>query len=184
MTWEVVNIITGTMSLAFDYQKEAWHQVLFFLAAILLCGGVGSQAWGRSHRFWLCGGIFGLCIWLILCISLLATGATSCVQIPQALVKVLIRQAWCHIYHWEVLQRERLGVQALCVPPWVGVHDHRQRGGRFCSVSRSLSALPRISLTRRSMAEETKNPSRNVPNAMTAAMVSTYVLGYIVGQTG
>jgi amino acid transporter len=34
------------------------------------------------------------------------------------------------------------------------------------------------------MAEETQNPSRNVPNAMVAAMVGTYVLGYIVGFAG
>ncbi|KAK4683604.1 solute carrier family 35 (GDP-fucose transporter), member C1, partial [Tremellales sp. Uapishka_1] len=29
------------------------------------------------------------------------------------------------------------------------------------------------------MSEETQNPSRNVPNAMTASMVTTYILGYV-----
>jgi amino acid transporter len=33
------------------------------------------------------------------------------------------------------------------------------------------------------MAEETQNPSRNVPNAMTMSMVLSYVLGYIVSPT-
>jgi len=32
------------------------------------------------------------------------------------------------------------------------------------------------------MAEETQQPSRNVPNAMTAAMGFTYLLGYIVSE--
>jgi hypothetical protein len=30
------------------------------------------------------------------------------------------------------------------------------------------------------MAEETQNPSRNVPNAMVAAQALTYLLGYVV----
>ena len=32
------------------------------------------------------------------------------------------------------------------------------------------------------MAEETQKPSRNVPNAMTTAMILTYLLGYIVSS--
>lgn len=77
VTWEMVNIIAGTMGLAYDYEQQTWQMVLFFLAALLLVGLVATQAWGRSHRFWLAAGAYGLGVWLVLCISLLATGATK-----------------------------------------------------------------------------------------------------------
>jgi amino acid transporter len=77
VTWEMVNIIAGTMGLAYDYEQQTWQMVLFFLAALLLVGLVATQAWGRSHRFWLAAGAYGLSVWLVLCISLLATGATK-----------------------------------------------------------------------------------------------------------
>ena len=45
-------------------------------------------------------------------------------------------------------------------------------GWEFCTIASGMDASAH-------MAEETQNPSRNVPNAMVAAMALTYVLGYI-----
>lgn len=64
-------------------------------AVLFLLGGVGMTAWGRSHKFWICGGeqndlaraplqrgtekaeippgIYGLAVWAILCISVLVS---------------------------------------------------------------------------------------------------------------
>lgn len=99
VTWEMANIIAGTMTLSFDYQKQRWHLALFFLVrssslflrqkssahlpqAIILCvGTIGSTAWGRSHRFWLGSGMYGLAVWAVLCITLLATSVTRLVSI-------------------------------------------------------------------------------------------------------
>lgn len=75
VTWQLTDIIQGIMELAIDYERRSWQSVLFFLAILTVTGIVGSQAWGRSHRFWLGAGLYGVAVWAILCISLLATGA-------------------------------------------------------------------------------------------------------------
>ena len=98
VVWEICNIIAGTMALSFNYQQHSWHLILFFLvsrppylqarltiqATLLLCGVVGSTARGRSHRFWLASGAYGFSIWFILCVTLIATGATRLVQSVKA----------------------------------------------------------------------------------------------------
>lgn len=72
MTWEICDIISGTMAMATDYVPQTWHSVLFFLvrnslmildnidtqAILLFLGCVGTTATGRSHKFWICGGTF------------------------------------------------------------------------------------------------------------------------------
>lgn len=90
MTWEICDIISGTMAMATSYEPQTWHSVLFFLvryhrtrrenlqllihqAILLFLGGVGTTATGRSHKFWICGGIYGLTVWAILCISVLVS---------------------------------------------------------------------------------------------------------------
>ncbi|ORY27495.1 amino acid permease-domain-containing protein [Naematelia encephala] len=146
VTWEICDIITGTMNLAFTYQHQAWHSVLFFLAVILICGLVGSFGWGRSHRFWLGAGIYGFIVWITLCITLLSTGATH--------------------------HPNRNLTQFKNTTGWSSKGYVYLLGWEYCTIASGADASAH-------MAEETQNPSRNVPNAMTMSMVVTYVLGYI-----
>lgn len=44
---------------------------------LVIVGLIGSTGWGQSHCFWLCSGAFGFSMWLVLCITLLATNATK-----------------------------------------------------------------------------------------------------------
>nr|XP_019050170.1 amino acid/metabolite permease [Kwoniella bestiolae CBS 10118]OCF29100.1 amino acid/metabolite permease [Kwoniella bestiolae CBS 10118] len=145
--WEIVNIIAGTMAISFHYQKTPWHMFLFFVAVLLIVGTVGSTGWGRSHRFWLCSGIFGFTMWLVLCITLLATNAT----------KHRSGDTFTTFYN----------TTGWSSKPYVYL-----LGWQFTTIASGADASAH-------MAEETQNPSRNVPNAMTASVVCTYVLGYI-----
>ncbi|WWD16702.1 hypothetical protein CI109_101133 [Kwoniella shandongensis] len=147
VTWEIVNIVAGTMTISFDYSKKPWQMFLFFLAVLLICGTVGSTHWGRSHYFWLGSGAFGFTMWAVLCITLLATNATK--HNPGDLfTKFYNTTGWSS-------------------KPYVYI-----LGWQFTTIASGADASAH-------MAEETQNPSRNVPKAMTASVVSTYVLGYI-----
>lgn len=33
VSWQISNIVEGTMQMAFDYQRENWHSVMFFLVS-------------------------------------------------------------------------------------------------------------------------------------------------------
>ncbi|KAK8861393.1 hypothetical protein IAR55_002212 [Kwoniella newhampshirensis] len=147
VTWEICNIIAGTMSLSFDYHKRPWHMFLFFLAVLLIVGSVGSTHWGRSHYFWLASGSFGFAMWLVLCITLLATNATK--------------------FHPGDLFTKFYNTTGWSSRPYVYI-----LGWQFTTIASGADASAH-------MAEETQNPSRNVPNAMSAAVIGTYVLGYI-----
>ncbi|WVQ79073.1 hypothetical protein IAT38_001167 [Cryptococcus sp. DSM 104549] len=147
VTWEIANIVVGTIGLSIDYDKKSWHNFLFFIAVLLIIGTVGSTGWGQSHRFWLCSGLFGFTMWLVLCITLLATNATK--HDPSDMFKEFYNttgwssKAYVYILGWQ-----------------------------FTTIASGADASAH-------MAEETQNPSRNVPNAMTASVIGTYVLGYI-----
>ena len=52
VTWEIANVIVGTMSLASDYVKQDWHMTLFFLVGNLTDSCLTS---GHSARVWRCG---------------------------------------------------------------------------------------------------------------------------------
>lgn len=138
-----------------DYERKSWQSVLFFLAILLVTGVVGSQAWGRSHRFWLGAGLYGVIVWAILCISLAAKGATSRIQAP----------LWMNETGWSS-------------KPYVFM-----LGWSYCTIASGHDAsaqwVDMINIANNSMAEETQNPSRNVPNAMVSAMALTYVAGMI-----
>ena len=75
VTWEVAEIITGTMSLASNYVAKDWHLLLFFLATLLVCGAVQGTRWGRSHTFWLSSGAYGFTMWLVLVVALIVVNA-------------------------------------------------------------------------------------------------------------
>nr|XP_019012267.1 uncharacterized protein I206_03113 [Kwoniella pini CBS 10737]OCF51048.1 hypothetical protein I206_03113 [Kwoniella pini CBS 10737] len=145
--WEIVNVIAGTMAISFDYKKTPWHMFLFFIAVLLIVGSIGSTAWGRSHRFWLCSGLFGFTMWAVLCITLLATNATRH-RSEDTLSKFYNTTGWSS-------------------KPYVYL-----LGWQFTTIASGADASAH-------MAEETQNPSRNVPNAMTASVILTYLLGYI-----
>ncbi|WVR03997.1 hypothetical protein IAU60_000996 [Kwoniella sp. DSM 27419] len=147
VTWEIVNIVAGTMAISFDYEKKSWHLFLLFLAVLLIVGTVGGTAWGRSHRFWLISGMFGFSMWLMLCITLLATNATK--HKPDS--------SFTNFYN----------TTGWSSKPYVYL-----LGWQFTTIASGADASAH-------MAEETQNPSRNVPNAMTAAVIGTYLLGYI-----
>ncbi|WRT65491.1 uncharacterized protein IL334_002434 [Kwoniella shivajii] len=145
--WEICNIIAGTMSISFDYRKTPWHMFLFFLAVLLIVGTVGSTSWGRSHRFWLGSGAFGFAIWLVLCITLLATNATK--------------------------NRSEHNLNTFYnTTGWTSRPYVYLLGWQFTTIASGADASAH-------MAEETQNPSRNVPNAMTGSVILTYILGYI-----
>ncbi|TYJ57720.1 hypothetical protein B9479_001574 [Cryptococcus floricola] len=147
VTWEIANIVVGTISLSIDFEHNAWYNFLLFLGVLLLVGTVGSTGWGQSHRFWLCGGAFGFTVWLVLCITLLATNATK--HNPSDMFKEFYNttgwssKAYVYFLGWQ-----------------------------FTSIASGADASAH-------MAEETQNPSRNVPNAMSTSIIATYVLGYI-----
>ncbi|WWC87680.1 uncharacterized protein L201_002571 [Kwoniella dendrophila CBS 6074] len=145
--WEIVNITAGTMQIAFEYKKTPWHMFLFFIAVLLIVGTIGSTAWGRSHKFWLGSGIFGFTMWLVLCITLLATNAT----------KHRSGDTFNTFYN----------TTGWSSKPYVYL-----LGWQFTTIASGADASAH-------MAEETQNPSRNVPNAMTASVILTYILGYI-----
>ncbi|KAI9638704.1 amino acid permease-domain-containing protein [Dioszegia hungarica] len=147
VTWQLVNIVHGIMGLSFDYDYKPWHGILFYLTVLFVCGLVGSQAWGRSHRFWICAGIYGVCVWLILCVSLLASsGARHSYSVSPSL--------FLNNTGWESR-------------PYVFI-----LGWEYCTIASGHDASAH-------MAEETQNPSRNVPNAMVCAMALTYICGMI-----
>ncbi|OCF45080.1 amino acid/metabolite permease [Kwoniella heveanensis CBS 569] len=147
VTWEIVNIVAGTMSISFHYEKKSWHLFFMFLVVLLICGTVGSTGWGRSHRFWLISGLYGFCMWVVLCITLLATNATKHRPGP----------TFTDFYN----------TTGWSSKPYVYL-----LGWQFTTIASGADASAH-------MAEETQNPSRNVPNAMTASVIGTYLLGYI-----
>ncbi|WVF66869.1 hypothetical protein IAT40_001612 [Kwoniella sp. CBS 6097] len=147
VTWEIVNIVAGTMAISFHYEKKSWHLFIMFLVVLLICGTVGSTGWGRSHRFWLISGLYGFCMWVVLCITLLATNATKHKPGP----------TFTDFYN----------TTGWSSKPYVYL-----LGWQFTTIASGADASAH-------MAEETQNPSRNVPNAMTASVVGTYLLGYI-----
>ncbi|WVQ94478.1 hypothetical protein IAU59_001557 [Kwoniella sp. CBS 9459] len=147
VTWEIVNIVAGTMAISFQYEKKSWHLFIMFLAVLFICGTVGSTGWGRSHRFWLISGLYGFCMWVVLCVTLLATNATKHRPGP----------TFTDFYN----------TTGWSSKPYVYL-----LGWQFTTIASGADASAH-------MAEETQNPSRNVPNAMTASVVGTYLLGYI-----
>lgn len=64
------------MGLAFEFTPKPWQGVLFFLALVLVVGSVGATTVGRSPRYWLVAFGYGLSVWVVLCVSLLATGVS------------------------------------------------------------------------------------------------------------
>lgn len=50
-------------------------QLISIQTVLLVCGLLGSQSWGRSHKFWMGAGMYGVSVWLILCVSLISAGA-------------------------------------------------------------------------------------------------------------
>ena len=84
VAWQLSKVILGTMSMAFNYHAQAWHQAGFFLvsrrgtladckAALLLCGMVGATGWGRSHKLWLSCGAYLVAVYTILTVSVLVS---------------------------------------------------------------------------------------------------------------
>ncbi|WVO13217.1 hypothetical protein L204_100830 [Cryptococcus depauperatus] len=147
VTWEITNIVVGTISLSIDYNHRLWINFVLFIAVLLIVGAVGCTRWGQSHRFWLCAGAFGLCMWAVLCIALLATNATK--YGPGAMLKQFYNTTGWNSKSYVYM----LGWVYTCIASGADASAH--------------------------MAEETQNPSRNVPNAMTASVVATYILAYI-----
>ncbi|WVQ73758.1 hypothetical protein IAR50_003338 [Cryptococcus sp. DSM 104548] len=145
--WEIANIVIGTISLSIDFEHRAWHNFLLYLGVLILIGTVGSTGWGQSHRFWLCGGAFGFSVWLVLCITLLATNATK--------------------HNPSDMFREFYNTTGWSSRGYVYI-----LGWQFTSIASGADASAH-------MAEETQNPSRNVPIAMSTSVIATYVLGYI-----
>ncbi|KAL1409532.1 hypothetical protein Q8F55_003516 [Vanrija albida] len=148
LAWETVNVIEGTMGLAFEYHPTPWQGVLFFLALVLIVGTMGSTTFGRSPRYWLIAFGYGLSVWVVLCVSLLATGVSRRNYSPPISTKFYNSTGW----------NSRGLVYIL--------------GWQYTTIASGSDASAHMS-------EETQRPSRNVPNAMTASVILTYVLAYI-----
>ncbi|RXK41391.1 hypothetical protein M231_01296 [Tremella mesenterica] len=145
--WEVAEIVTGTMGLSFVYNPKDWQLLLFFLAALAICGTIQGTGWGRSHTFWLVSGAYGFTMWAVLVITLIVVIASR----PS-------HASFRHMYFNDTGFSSKAYVYLL--------------GWTYTTIASGADASAH-------MAEETKNPARNVPNAMSAAMALTYVLGYI-----
>ncbi|KAL7419653.1 hypothetical protein Q5752_005567 [Cryptotrichosporon argae] len=148
VTWETSSVIVGTIALSVSYESHIWQQICFYLAIVAVVGSVGSTGWGSSSRYWLCAGAYGLTIWLVLCIVLLASNATKGHYGSEIVSSYYNNTGWS----------SRSYVYFL--------------GWQYTSIATGFDASAH-------MAEETQNPSRNVPNAMTVSMIATYLLGYI-----
>nr|KIR48406.1 amino acid/metabolite permease [Cryptococcus bacillisporus CA1280] len=147
VTWEIANIVVGTIGLSLNYQEKNWHNFLLFLGILVIVGLIGSTGWGQSHCFWLCSGAFGFSMWLVLCITLLATNATK--------------------HDPGDMFNQFYNTTGWSSKPYVYI-----LGWQYTTIASGADASAH-------MAEETQNPSRNVPNAMTTSVIATYVLGYI-----
>jgi len=150
VSWQAVRIITGTMGLAFNYNEERWHMVLFYLALVLVVGSIGSTAFGSSHRYWIAAGIFGFATWLSLVISLLATG----------------------VRHRDYSISQPISTAFTTKTGWSSKFYVYILGWQSCTIAAGADVCAHMS-------EETQNPSRNVPKAMNWSGLVTYVLAYI-----
>jgi hypothetical protein len=66
------NLALGSVLLGMSLERLLMKSA-HFQAILLFLGCVGTTATGRSHKFWICGGIYGLIVWAILCISVLVS---------------------------------------------------------------------------------------------------------------
>lgn len=46
VTWQITNVISGTMQMAFDYQPQSWHGVCFYLVSLAL----GDHGGGKKRK--------------------------------------------------------------------------------------------------------------------------------------
>lgn len=138
------------MSLAFDYEATRWQMLLFFLAIVFVVGTLGSSAIGSSARYWLYAGGFGFAVWVSLCVSLLATG----------------------VRHRDYSVAPAISTHFWNVTGWKSHGYVYILGWQYCTIAAGADVCAHMS-------EETQNPSRTVPRAMTTSLVMTYVCGYI-----
>lgn len=151
VAWQNTTLIVGTMNLAFGFHAESWHRFMFMLGIVVLVGVVGTTHWGSSPRYWLTAATFTFAAWLCLCIALLAKGVS----------------------HREYSKEA----------PAVSTQFYNQTGfssrGLVYIIGWQSCTIATGSDVSAHMSEETQNPSRNVPKAMTMSIVLTYLLGYI-----
>lgn len=150
LIWQAVSIITGTMGLAFVYDAEQWHKALFFLAVLIVVGTIGNTATASSGRYWIVAMCFGLTVWASLVISLLAKGVAD---------RDFSRSAAISTHFFNATGWSSKGYVYIL-------------GWQYCTIAVGADVCAHMS-------EETQNPSRVVPKAMTWSIAITYVLGYI-----
>jgi amino acid transporter len=148
--WQAIDIIVGTMGLAFLYEEELWHKVLFFLAILLVVGVVGNTATASSGRYWIVAMCFGLMVWVSLVASLLAKGVAT----------------------RNFSREQAISTHFSTTTGWSSKGYVYMLGWQFCTIAVGADVCAHMS-------EETQNPSRVVPKAMTWSIVLTYLLGYI-----
>lgn len=143
-------MIVGIMRLASGFEPSVGHMVGFYLAIVVLVGAIGSTKQGSSARYWICGGIYTFAAWIILVISLLATGVS--------------RRDFKH--------EPAISTSFYNSTGWTSHGYVYILGWQYCTIASGSDASAHMS-------EETQNPARNVPKAMTWSIVATYVLAYI-----
>lgn len=151
VAWQNTTLITSTMQLAFGFEPEAWHRFMFMIAIVAVVGCVGTTHWGSSPRYWLTAASFTFGTWLCLCIALLAKGVS----------------------HREYSKSS----------PAISTQFYNQTGfssrGLVYIIGWQTCTIATGADVSAHMSEETQNPSRNVPNAMTMSIVLSYLCGYI-----
>lgn len=145
-----VTMIVGIMGLSTGFEAESWHMVLFYLAVVVVVGSVGSTKRGSSARYWICAGVFTLSAWIILVISLLATG----------------------VRRRDFKNEQAISTDFYNASGWSSKFYVYVLGWQYCTIASGADASAHMS-------EETQNPARNVPKAMTCAIIVTYTLAYI-----
>lgn len=151
VSWQNTTLIVGTMDLAFGFKAESWHRFLFMLGIVTVVGCVGTTHWGSSPRYWKSAGCFTLGAWLCLCIALVAKGVSHRSYSKD--------EPAISTYFYNGTGFNSRGIVYLL-------------GWQNCTIANGSDVSAHMS-------EETQNPSRSVPNAMTMSIVVTYTLGYI-----
>ncbi len=152
VSWQNTTLIIGTMGLAFGFNAELWHRFLFMLC-IVVVGCVGTTHWGSSPRYWKSAAGFTLGAWLCLCIALVAKGVTH---------RTYSKTEPAISTKFEPYNQTGFSSRGIVY----------LLGWQNCTIANGSDICAHMS-------EETQNPSRNVPNAMTMSIVVVYTLGYI-----
>lgn len=143
-------MIVGIMGLTTGYDPVRWHMVLFYLAIVFVVGTIAATRRGSGARYWIGAGIFTLCAWVILVISLLATGVS----------------------HRDFKNEKAISTSFFNSSGWSSRGYVYMLGWQYSTIASGADASAHMS-------EETQNPARNVPKAMTWAIIGTYTLAYI-----